>query len=203
MLEHIWEPFYTTKTIDKGTGLGLSTVRGIVAAHHGTIEVFTELGHGTTFRLLLPAETEKAPNAESRPPALVPHGQGESILLAEDEIIIRDLLAGVLLEHKYLVTTCRNGQEALELFTAAPASFSLLITDINMPKFSGLKLMREVARIRPELPIISMSGQSADNDDRTDVAEAKRLSHKFMPKPFSAEALLSTVHALFHPVTKS
>jgi len=203
VLEHIWEPFYTTKAIDKGTGLGLSTVRGIMGTHHGTIEVFTEPGHGSTFRLLLPAESEKAPNVEIPPPALVPNGQGESILLAEDETMIRDLIAGTLLEHNYLVTTCRNGQEALELFSATPASYSLLITDINMPKFSGLKLMSEVARIRPELLIISMSGQSADDDDRTDVAEAKRLSRRFIPKPFAAEALLSIVHELLHPVAKS
>src|SRR5450756_144900 len=118
MLEHIWEPFFTTKGAGKGTGLGLATVRGIVVSHHGFVELHTEVGRGSTFRVFLPAVVSESPRPSSATPFDIPDGHGELILVVDDDVPYRDLGSGILEQLGHRVESCGDGVEAITLFNA-------------------------------------------------------------------------------------
>ncbi len=199
VLEHIWTPFFTTKAVGKGTGLGLSTVRGIVAGHHGFIELDTQVGRGTSFRVFLPA-IESATLKSPDPLAPVqPGGHGELILVVEDETAIRQLICDILHQHRYRVLGAAHGVEALELFGSHPGEFSLVITDVDMPRLGGLKLTQALLKINPGLPLLAMSGLSRSIDSASDIPAIQAVAHAFLRKPFTSGELLSTVYQLLHP----
>ncbi len=197
--QHIWEPFFTTKATGKGTGLGLSTVRGIVASHQGFVEVLSEVGRGTTFRVFLPA-FESEPVQEPRAPQpKVPDGHGELILLADDDALIRDIMANILRTHGYRIVSCINGVEAISFFGAHAGEISVVVTDFDMPLLGGMELTRELLKIRPDVRLLVMSGMSRIDEPRSGLQAAQELAHAFLLKPFKTKDLLDTLHHLLNP----
>jgi PAS domain S-box-containing protein len=203
MLEHIWEPFFTTKDAGKGTGLGLATVRGIVVSHHGFVELHTEVGRGSTFRVFLPAVVSESPRPSSATPFDIPDGHGELILVVDDDVPIRDLVSGILGQHGYRVVSCGDGVEAITLFNAHPGGIALVVTDVDMPRLGGVALARALLQLRPDLRLLAMSGLSRRETDGADVPEIQKLAHAFLRKPFTIENLLGTVHRLLQPPGKT
>ncbi|MCB1061183.1 MAG: response regulator [Calditrichaeota bacterium] len=156
--EKVFEPFFTTKEAGKGTGLGLSIAHGIVAEHSGHIALYSELGQGTTFQVYLPQLFKGEKHSNSNEPVQL--SGTERILLVDDEKQIAEMTTRILDRLGYRVTTFTNSQEALDRFLAGPDDFDLLITDLNMPKISGTKLILSIHAERPSLPVIAFSGFS-------------------------------------------
>ena len=203
ILARIWEPFFTTKAVGKGTGLGLSTVRGLVASHQGFIELHTEVGRGSVFRLFLPAADSESGPPGTAAPFVIPDGAGELILVVDDDTSIREIVAKVLVNHGYRVVSCKDGVEAIALFATQSDKLVLVITDINMPYVGGAVLVRALLQIRPDIRLIAMSGLDHSESDDLEVQEVEKLVHVFLRKPFKADDLLKTVHRLLHPAGKA
>ncbi|HVU25658.1 MAG TPA: response regulator [Opitutus sp.] len=195
-LAHIWEPFFTTKGAGKGTGLGLSTVRGIVEGHAGFISLQTIVGEGSAFGVYLPATPEALEKTVASPGvSLVPRGHGELVLVADDEVSIRNMCAAMLSRHGYRVLTASDGTEAIALFAPRSTEIRLVVTDISMPNLDGPTLASIVGRLNPAVKILAISGHNADSRGQP---PAKDVSHAFLVKPFRPEMLLATVHKLLH-----
>ncbi len=156
VIERIFVPFFTTKSIGEGTGLGLSVVHGIVKSHNGIIKVYSQSGQGSVFHVFLPKMVSK-PAGESEEIA-VPLGGDEHILVVDDEDILVEMVTQRLRRLGYQATGKLSSLEALEAFQNEPDSFNLVITDYTMPKMTGLELAEALLRIRPDLPIILCSG---------------------------------------------
>ena len=193
VLPRIFEPFFTTKDIGKGTGLGLATVYGIVQQHQGWIEVSSQVGEGSTFKVLLPAIPTPARLAPaSQPGAGIPGGT-ETILLVEDDQAVRLTTRRVLESKGYKVREANSAREALELWQSHAGEIALLLTDIIMPEqMTGRELAERLRGQRPELKAIFMSGYSAEVlGGNTDFI--RRTNSGFLQKPFSSRVLLETV----------
>ncbi len=159
--EHIFEPFFTTKEVGKGTGLGLAVVYGIIKQHEGFINVYSEPGHGTTFKIYLPLiskgeETEKQPEEER------PAGGTEAILLAEDDASVRNLTRTLLEDFGYTVILANDGQDAVNKFREHKDRIRLLLFDIIMPKKTGKEAYDEISVIQPDIKILFQSGYAPD-----------------------------------------
>jgi CheY-like chemotaxis protein len=191
VLSRIFEPFFTTKSKNKGTGLGLATVHGIVHQHHGFIAVSSRPDAGTTFEIFLPAMEPAV--ASPVPPSVRPmrRGGGESILLVEDEDVLRRLAERVLGVHGYRVFSAASAEEARTLFGQHQNEIQLLLTDMVLPdRESGKRLAETLTAISPTLRVVFMSGYSPDF-----VAEGFVLEEgvNFLQKPFQLSYLLETV----------
>jgi CheY-like chemotaxis protein len=188
VLPRIWEPFFTTKAIGVGTGLGLSTVRGILRQHDAFVTVETSAAHGTAFTVYLPAADE-APDGETRAPLAVPApGQGELILVVDDEAPVRQIAIDTLQAHGYRTLTAADGAEAIATYAQHQAEVRLLLTDMQMPVLGGEALLAVVLRLQPLLPVVVMSGLEAASHP-ADAAPGPA----FLAKPFRAETLLALV----------
>ena len=158
-LSHIFEPFFSTKEVGKGTGLGLATVYGIVKQHDGHITCYSELGHGTTFMIYLPAiQTEKEVETATFETAIT--GGTETILLVDDEESIRELGAELLDSFGYKVITASNGKEALEIYRMEKDRISLILLDLIMPVMDGKKCLEEILQVKSNAKVIIASGYS-------------------------------------------
>lgn len=188
---HIFEPFFTTKGQGMGTGLGLSTVYGIVKQSGGYIWVYSEPGRGTTFKLFFPRITEIAEKLNHPLEESVPWIGSGTILLVEDDDSLRELLAVTLQNVGYRILEANTAQAAIELITAHKGEVQLLLTDVVMPKMSGVQLFESLRELLPNLKAIFMSGYASEILSRRDPLPTDSL---FMEKPFSKESLLSTIH---------
>ncbi|HUB87203.1 MAG TPA: PAS domain S-box protein [Verrucomicrobiae bacterium] len=155
--ERIFEPFFTTKPASKGSGLGLSVVHGIIKSHRGTILVESEPGRGTTFQIYLPARLAGRKETSS-PAQAIPHGHGERILFVDDELIVGRAAEEFLKRLGYVVTRCEQSEDALKRFRQSPREFDLIITDWAMPGMSGTELVSAMREVRPDIPMLLMSG---------------------------------------------
>ncbi|MBN1487169.1 MAG: PAS domain-containing protein [Anaerolineae bacterium] len=181
---HLFEPFFTTKEDGKGTGLGLAQVYGIIQLHAGYIDVKTQVGHGVTFRIYLPAVTvARQDNVEVAPAAL--EGHGETLLLVEDNAHLRDATQKVLTALGYRVLTAANGREALAIYQSE-SMIALLITDLVMPEMGGKTLVQALLNHIPHLKALAMTGYTAD-ESTEDLQAAGFLD--IVRKPFDAETL--------------
>jgi nitrogen-specific signal transduction histidine kinase/CheY-like chemotaxis protein len=190
ILENIFEPFFTTKEIDKGTGLGLSTVYGIVKQNSGFINVYSEPGHGTSFSIYLPRHQGEL--TEIREPVTKGSlaGQGETILLVEDDLPFLKLTRKILHGLGYTILTANTPGEALRVASEYAGRIHLLVTDVIMPEMDGRELVERTISIRPDIKHMFMSGYTADIIlHRSMVEDAVHLLHK----PFSKADLAATV----------
>ena len=189
-LSRIFEPFFTTKEIGKGTGLGLATVYGIVKQHQGWIEVESQIGHGTTFKVFIPIATKAAPAPASSKSKDMPTGS-ETILLVEDETALRELVQEILEKRGYHVIEAATGVEALEVWKERKDEIDLLFTDMMMPDgISGRELAERILQERPELKVIYSSGYSFD----VFAADSNFCdSSNFLQKPYDPETLAQIV----------
>ncbi len=189
----IFEPFFTTKEAGKGTGLGLSTVYGIVKQSAGHILVYSEPGHGTTFKIYLPSAEHKIGQVAKPEAEIVnPKRQGVTILLVEDDEIMRGLTRKLLEENGFTVVEADDGKSALEWMESHPDLIDLLLTDVVMRRMSGPELVEKLSASRPNLKVIYMSGYTGELMANRDVLKA---GVTLLEKPFSRTALLNTIHS--------
>ncbi len=184
VMEHIFEPFFTTKSAGEGTGLGLAVAHGIVAAHSGAMTVTSTLGQGTTFEVYLP-RSDRCSVAAGGPGEPSPTGSAR-ILFVDDEESLAQLGQMALVSLGYEVVSHTSSRAALDAFRTAPAGFDLVITDYTMPHLTGEDLVREVRRIRPDIPIILCTGF---NPTMTAEHAATLGINALCPKPLSLRDL--------------
>jgi signal transduction histidine kinase len=197
-MARIFEPFFTTKEVGKGTGLGLSTAYGIITQHGGSINVHSEKGHGSTFKILLP-QLEGAEAAPPREPVdLVLRGT-ETILVVEDNPMVRTLLGRLLPSLGYETLTAGGVEECLELVKTRTGSLHLLLTDVVMPTMNGRELYERVRLLRPELKVLFMSGYTTEVIGHHGVIEE---GVHFLHKPFSRSALSIKIRAALEQIAK-
>jgi PAS domain S-box-containing protein len=191
-LRHIFEPFFTTKPVGQGTGLGLSTVYGIVKQSGGFVWVYSELGLGTTFKLYFPL-VASSPD-QPMPPAGAPAGRAdEVILIAEDEPMVRDIMARTLRDCGYGVLEAADGRQALELVESRRGRVSLIVADVVMPHMGGREMANRVAQRWPEVPVLFTSGYTGLDVVRRGLLEEGR---EFVQKPLEPEALARKVREM-------
>ncbi|MBI3850837.1 MAG: PAS domain S-box protein [Verrucomicrobia bacterium] len=191
-INRIFEPFFTTKPKDKGTGLGLAMVYGIIKQHEGMVQVESEPGAGTTFRIYLPV-AERGKTSEGRKGATGPPKVTETILLAEDEPQVRALAIKILERAGYRVIPAVNGEEAVNLFKDNPGAIDLLVFDVVMPKMGGREAHDRIKALKPDVPVLFCSGYSG-----TALMAGFELAAdvQLLQKPYSAEALLGRIRQL-------
>jgi PAS domain S-box-containing protein len=188
---HLFEPFFTTKARGLGTGLGLATVYGIVEQSGGHIQVESEPGRGATFRILFP-RTQEAVAAAAPAPARAARGT-ETVLVVEDDPMVRGVTVRALRSGGYRVLVAESGRQALDLAAGEPGDLHLLVADVVMPGASGREVAEELGRRRPGLRVLYVSGYTQDAIAQRGVLDS---GIEFLPKPFTASQLLERVRAV-------
>ncbi len=191
MIDRIFEPFYTTKAVGQGTGLGLSTSLAIVKSHGGIIRVYSEPEVGTCFRVYLPAASDgTATGTGGAPTSPLPRGEGELILVVDDEVAIRMVVSQMLQRFGYRVMVAADGGEALAIFARQHEDIALVLTDMMMPGMDGPALVKELRRVEPEVRIITASGLPSHGQAE---GASGLVPSAFLAKPYTAEELLTTI----------
>ena len=189
IMERIFEPFFTTKEQGKGTGLGLATVYGIIRQHEGMVNVYSEVGKGSTFKVYLPLSEQPASSVGAMVQGRA-EGGNETILLAEDEANVRLLAVRLLEKAGYTVIPAEDGAEAVRLFKEHAENVDILFLDVVMPNLSGHQAMEEIHKIKPELPVLFSSGYS-ENAVHTNFVLHEGL--KLIQKPYAPDVLLRSI----------
>ncbi len=194
IVNKIFEPFFTTKELNKGTGLGLSTVMAIVKSHEGTINVYSEPGKGTTFKVYLLA-TDLASDGQNKQAtqATTLRGNGEMILVVDDEASILSITGKTLQAFGYRVLTAPNGAEAVALYAQNQNEIAVVLTDMMMPVMDGPATIYALMKIHPAVKIIAASGLTANGSGNK--SPGQHIKH-FLTKPYTADALLTTLRAI-------
>lgn len=196
VLDRIFEPFFTTKDPDKGTGLGLSSVLGIIRSHKGAVQVDSEPGRGSTFRIYLPV-ADSAPGARCVRPLVTStrfSGNGETILVVDDEVLVRTMICAVLKSMNFRVLTANDGAEGLALVASKGDELSLVISDLHMPQMDGLKFVKLLRRLAPTLPVIVSSGRF--DEELSDEFTVHGITASLL-KPFTQDALAGILEQVF------
>ncbi|AFZ24086.1 PAS domain S-box [Cylindrospermum stagnale PCC 7417] len=189
ILDRIFEPFFTTKEVGKGTGLGLSTVLGIIKSHNGFVNVFSQVGKGTQFKLFLPS-VEATQVLGTDDLEIVP-GQGELILVVDDEVQIREIAKIILENHNYRSLTASNGIEAIALYAQHKYQISAVLMDMMMPEMDGITAIRTLQKMNPQVKIIAFSGLSSTELFTQSTGIQVQA---FLSKPFTAKELLQNLN---------
>ena len=189
-LKHIFEPFYTTKHHAEGTGLGLSTVYGSVKQSGGNIWVYSEVGRGTTFKIYLPQVNEEVDTPKTEAASTAVAGGTETVLLAEDDKLVRKFVRSILQKSGYTVLEAHHGSEALRVALKHPGPIHLLLTDMVMPLMDGKLLAERTLALRPGIRVLFMSGYSENAVVHHGVLESGTT---FLEKPFTVETLARKV----------
>lgn len=197
ILEKIFEPFFTTKEVGMGTGLGLSVVYGIVREHKGWINVYSELDEGTVFKIYFPACAGKPEEKIEKNISLTGlQGNGEHILLVEDEDKLRKMITTVLGENGYIISAAGNAKEAMDIFTREQGRFHLIFSDIILPGDNGLELVDNLLRGNPDVKVLMCSGYLNHKTQRKTMREK---GIPFLQKPYSLHDLLKTIREILNP----
>ena len=196
LIEKIFEPFFTTKALTQGTGLGLSTVMAIVKSHEGIINVYSEVGKGTTFTVYLPAVDMAGVEQKNHlAPIALPRGNGETVLVVDDEKSILIITSQTLKAFGYSVLTAADGADAVAAYAQHKNEIAVVLTDMSMPVMDGAATIRALKRIEPTLKIIAASGLNTNGE----VTKTSGIKH-FLAKPYTAETLLKTMRAILDEV---
>ena len=188
VIEHAFEPFYTTKGVGEGTGLGLSMVYSLIERHDAVIEIESEVGNGATFTMYFPRTTTEN---NTKPVGLVSTESGmERILVVDDDELVLNMLEATLTSQGYRVVPRRNGLEALETFKLDPDGFELVISDVQMPKMTGKELIEEIFSIRASQNIILCTGHSQLITEDEATAQGVRC---FLTKPIPRQTLTNSI----------
>ena len=190
VLNRVFEPFFTTKEVGKGTGLGLSTALGIVRGHNGFISVESKVGSGTSFKVYLPASDSVPLKAPAEGVGELKAGNGELILLADDEFSIREITRETLEADGYKALTARDGAEAVALFAQHAKEIKVTLVDMMMPVMDGVATIRALRKFDPTCRIVASSGLASKDTIPEDVLDTIQA---FLPKPYTAERLLKTL----------
>jgi two-component system, cell cycle sensor histidine kinase and response regulator CckA len=189
--QHIFEPFYSTKEEGKGTGLGLAVVYGIIQEHRGWIQVDSEKGRGSSFRVFLPAYSGRPEKLRGPETAVAHHqGHGERILLVEDQEEVRQIAGIALSTNGYQVVLAEDAREARRLFSEQQGDFALVFSDVVLPDQSGVELGMELKTEKPALKILLSSGYT---DDKSQLGVIRKQGLPFLAKPYGISALLEKV----------
>jgi hypothetical protein len=195
-LDRVFDPFFTTKEVGKGTGLGLSTVSGIVRSHGGFVTVNSEMGKGTHFKIYLPAKKSKETDQNREKMSQLPLGNGETILIIDDEPSIREVTKTSLEAYGYKVLLANDGIEAVALYAEHKNEVEVVLLDMIMPIMDGPLTIRALRKINPEVRIIAASGLLASEK----VEESTRMGvKKFLLKPYTTEELLKAIQEVLSP----
>jgi PAS domain S-box-containing protein len=188
IVDRIYDPFFTTKDVGQGTGLGLSTVIGIIKNHHGFINVYSEVGKGSRFKVYFPATdttiTEVVPDPAPR------SGQGELILIVDDETAIQEITQATLETHGYQAMTANDGIEAIALYAEHKREIRLVLLDMMMPALDSSTTIRTLCKLNPQVQIIAMSGLTTNESITRTMADGVQA---FLAKPFTAPELLNAI----------
>jgi PAS domain S-box-containing protein len=198
--QHVFEPFFTTKEVGKGTGLGLSVVYGVIKQHGGWVNVYSELGVGSTFKIYLPAgsgndrpeEPVKGPSLDSV------RGRGERVLLIEDEKRLNQFIRRALTENGYDVMAAENADQAIRLFERENGRFDLVLSDVVLPGKDGLELLNDLLSRKPDLKVLLSSGYT---DHKNQWPVIRKKGYRFLPKPYSLIELLSSIRGALSEMT--
>jgi len=195
----IFEPFFTTKEVGKGTGLGLATVYGIVKQSGGSVNLYSEPGHGTAFKVYLPAVEQTISTGDPQHGVKVTAHGTETILLVEDEDAVRSMTRLILQQFGYTVLEARRGAEAIRLCEQQQGKIHLLVTDVVMPEMGGRQLAERVTQLRPGIKVLYLSGYTDDAVVRHGVLQAEVA---FLQKPFTMAALANKVRQVLDEKTQ-
>ena len=189
-LKRVFDPFFTSKALGHGTGLGLSTALTIVKSHGGFMTVYSELGRGTRFSINLPAMEDQVETTVAETASLYPRGNGELVLLVDDEENILQISTATLESFGYRTVSAADGAKGLEIYKQMPNEIALIVTDMSMPNMDGPSMIRALREIDPRIKIIGMSGLM--NAEQT--AELQTLDvAALLTKPFSTEKILTSI----------
>jgi CheY-like chemotaxis protein len=199
IIEKIFDPFFTTKEVGHGTGLGLSTVIGIVKSHGGFVEVESEVGRGTSFKVFIPANTSATLDAPPSEEAPIARANGELLLIVDDEKAILQVAQALLEKHGYQVVTANDAPEALAIFALRMNEIDLVLTDLAMPCMDGVALIRTLRKMKPGVRVITSTGRGSQNARTNEVAHLKVSAS--LTKPYNKNKLLSTLHGVLRPAS--
>jgi hypothetical protein len=195
IIDKIFDPFFTTKEIGKGTGLGLSTVIGIAKSHGGFVKVYSELGKGATFKVYLPASPDEKPAAPIKERGALMAGNGEWVLVADDEPAVRKMTEAMLKRNGYNVLVATDGVDALAIYAQRMGQIKIVLTDVMMPLLDGAKLTRALKKMNSDVAIIAATGLA----DESRQSELKQLGARaILIKPYRTDKLLAALHESIH-----
>jgi hypothetical protein len=192
VMDRAFEPFFTTKPKGEASGLGLATVYGIITQAGGSVRIYSEPGLGTTVIIWLPVTTMSRPPTEE-PPARCAGGDGETVLVVEDEPALREVTRRILVRNGYQVKVASNGQEAVDAMTAAPEQVDILLTDVVMPGMQGQEVAEHIRALRPDVRVLFMSGYTQGLLGAQGILEP---GVNLIEKPFTEASLLAKLGAL-------